>query len=114
MESMEELLHQRPHFEPLLAVKENQREGLAIGCMVTFMDVVEAIRSLKFSDPKSVADELQETLLDLERYGFQVGAVRERANEQLGRQHEQLKLSEVEMEKEVEEIGRLQAKLEEN
>ncbi|XP_042019089.1 DUF724 domain-containing protein 5-like [Salvia splendens] len=78
MESMEELLHQRPHFEPLLAVKENQREGLAIGCMVTFMDVVEAIRSLKFSDPKSVADELQETLLDLERYGFQVGAVRER------------------------------------
>ncbi|XP_047964472.1 DUF724 domain-containing protein 5-like [Salvia hispanica] len=78
MESMEELLHQRPHFEPLLAVKENEREGLAIGCTVTFMDVVEANRSLKFSDPKSVMEDLQETLLDLERYGFQVGAVRER------------------------------------
>ena len=68
---------QRPHFEPLIAFKESQREGLAIGCMMTFTNVVEASCRLKFSDPKSVAEDLQEMLLDLERYGFQVGAVRE-------------------------------------
>ncbi|KAG6383838.1 hypothetical protein SASPL_156390 [Salvia splendens] len=157
IESMEVLrrMPQRPHFEPLIALKENQREGLAIGCMVTFTNVVEASCRLKFSDPKSVAEDLREMLLELETYGFQVGAVRERLmkllkakeeeerlvsrakgimeqievrsgrrgeierdmrviSEHLGRLQEQLKLAEVEMEKEVEEIGRLQAGLEED
>ncbi|KAL1569020.1 DUF724 domain-containing protein 6-like [Salvia divinorum] len=157
IESMEVLrrMPQRPHFEPLRSFKENQREGLAIGCMVTFSNVVEVSRRLKFSDPKSVVDDLRETLLDLETYGFQVGAVRERVmkllkakeeeerlvgqakgimeqielqsgrrgkiegqirviNEHMGRLQGQLKLAEMEKEKEVEEIGRLQAGLEEN
>ncbi|XP_042023422.1 DUF724 domain-containing protein 2-like, partial [Salvia splendens] len=80
IESMEVLrrMPQRPHFELLSAFKESQREGLAIGCMVTFTNAVEASRVLKFSDPKSVADDLKETVLDLERYGFKFGAVRER------------------------------------
>ncbi|XP_057791000.1 DUF724 domain-containing protein 6-like [Salvia miltiorrhiza] len=68
---------QRPHFEPLRSCKEHEREGRAIGCMVTFSNLVETARSLKLSDPKSLVDELYETLLDLEGQGFEAGAVRE-------------------------------------
>ncbi|XP_042028267.1 DUF724 domain-containing protein 3-like isoform X2 [Salvia splendens] len=150
-----EVLQRMPHFEPLRAFRENQREGLAIACMVTFTNMVEASRRLKLTDPKSEMDDIQETLVDLETFGFHVGEVRERVtkllkakeeaerldveakgileqietrsmtrerveremremNMHIGRLQERLKLAEVEEEKEVEEIGRLQARLEKN
>ncbi|XP_047942645.1 DUF724 domain-containing protein 9-like [Salvia hispanica] len=150
-----EVLRRMPHFEPLRAFRENQREGLAIACMVTFTNVVEESRRLKLTDPKSEAEDLLETLLDLEMYGFDVGAVRERVrkllkakeeeerleveakgileqievrsgrrerigrqmremNAHIGRLQDWLMLAEVVEEKEVEEIRRLQVRLEKN
>ncbi|XP_057803854.1 DUF724 domain-containing protein 2-like [Salvia miltiorrhiza] len=79
VESMEVFrkMPQRPHFEPLRFYKEREREGLAVGCMVTFSNWVELARGLKFSDPRSVVDDLYQTLLDLQAHGFEAGAVRE-------------------------------------
>ncbi|XP_047938932.1 DUF724 domain-containing protein 9-like [Salvia hispanica] len=78
-----EVLQRMPHFEPLRAFRENQREGLAIACMVTFTNVVEASHRLKLTDAKSEMDDIQETLVDLEDYGFHVGEVRERVTKLL-------------------------------
>ncbi|KAK6937240.1 Agenet-like domain [Dillenia turbinata] len=74
---------QRPHFRPLQNFKEEHREGLAIGNMVTFATLVEKTAKLQFDDPKSVFDSSLEALLDLETHGFDVRVVRGRINEML-------------------------------
>lgn len=71
-------LPQNPHFAPLKTYRESLREGLAIGYMVTFSSVVEKVSKLQFSDPKSVTDDILETLEDLEEHGFDVTVVRDR------------------------------------
>ncbi|CAI9769474.1 unnamed protein product [Fraxinus pennsylvanica] len=71
---------QKPHFQPLQHTKESSREGLAIGLMVTFSSVVEKASRLQLNDPKSISDDILENLADLERYGFDVHAVRDRIN----------------------------------
>lgn len=86
IESMEvfQKLPQKPHFWPLQHFKESQREGLAIGFMVTFAGVVERISKLQFDDTKGSIDDILETLLELEAQGFDVGLLRDRVND-LGR-----------------------------
>lgn len=93
-ESMEvfKKMPQNPHFKPLLTIKDSRREGLAIGCMVTFSNVLESISSLKMSDPKCAADDLDETLLHLETHGFDVGMARERLRELKAAKDEEEKL----------------------
>ncbi|KAL2540409.1 DUF724 domain-containing protein 6 [Abeliophyllum distichum] len=80
IESMEvfQRMPQNPHFQPLESFKESSREGLAIGFMVTFSSVVDKASRLHFNDPKSITDDILETLADLERHGFDVRAVRDR------------------------------------
>lgn len=77
IESMDILqrLPQKPHFRPLIHLKESSREGLAIGYMVTFSTVVEKASSLQINDPKGITDEILETLENLEKYGFDVKVV---------------------------------------
>ncbi|XP_050367438.1 DUF724 domain-containing protein 3-like isoform X2 [Argentina anserina] len=74
---------QSPHFRPLIKCKEEYREGFAIGNMVTFSSLVEKISSLHFDDPTQVFDSILESLLDLEKYGFNVTILRGRVNELL-------------------------------
>uniref|UniRef100_A0A5B7A9N5 Uncharacterized protein n=1 Tax=Davidia involucrata TaxID=16924 RepID=A0A5B7A9N5_DAVIN len=80
IESMEvfRMMPQKPHFRPLDSCKESSREGLAIGCMVTFSSVVKKISELHFDDPRSVFDDSYETLVNLENHGFDVKMVWDR------------------------------------
>nr|XP_018629135.1 DUF724 domain-containing protein 6 isoform X3 [Nicotiana tomentosiformis] len=68
---------QKPHFRPLELCKESKREGLAIGCMVTFSSIAEKTCRLHFDDPRSAIEEKLETLSDLEKHGFEVQPVRD-------------------------------------
>lgn len=77
------IMPQNPHFRPLVKCKEEYREGFAIGNMVTFSSLVEKISSLHFDDPRQVFDSILESLLDLEKYGFNVTILRGRVNELL-------------------------------
>lgn len=80
IESMEvfQVMPQKPHFRPLDGCKESSREGLAIGCMVTFSSVVKKTCELQFDDPRSSIEDSLETLLDLEGHGFDVKLARDR------------------------------------
>ncbi|XP_057518897.1 DUF724 domain-containing protein 7 isoform X6 [Amaranthus tricolor] len=82
IENMEVLkrIPQKPHFHPLYNCKEECREGLAIGSMVTFTSLVERISKACFNDPKSHLDGYLEALVDLEELGFNVAPVRENLN----------------------------------
>ncbi|KAK1352023.1 DUF724 domain-containing protein 5 [Heracleum sosnowskyi] len=66
---------QKPHFSPLFECKEETREGLAIGHMVRFSNVLGTSKP-KFSDSSIVIERKLETLDALEPYGFDVGAIR--------------------------------------
>ncbi|PIN15557.1 hypothetical protein CDL12_11800 [Handroanthus impetiginosus] len=94
IESMEvfQRIPQRPHFQPLVHFKESSREGLAIGYMVTFSSLVEKTSKLQLDDPKSITDEILETLADLERHGFDVMVVRDCVSEFLVVKSKQEKL----------------------
>lgn len=75
------LIPQKPHFLPLESCKEEYREGLAIGYMITFSSLVEKIAKLQLGDPKTIFDSCLETLIELEKHGFNVEAVRIRLYE---------------------------------
>ncbi|XP_021770003.1 DUF724 domain-containing protein 6-like isoform X2 [Chenopodium quinoa] len=85
IENMEVLkrIPQKPHFLPLYNCKEECREGLAIGSMVTFTSLVERISKSLFSEPKSLLDGYLEALVDLEELGFNVAPVREQLNKMI-------------------------------
>lgn len=85
IESMEvfQILPQNPHFLPLSETKEEYREGTAIGIMVTFAGLFEKISMLKHSDSKSTFTSTLDSLLDLEKHGFDVSLLRKRVNDLL-------------------------------
>lgn len=85
IESMDifKTLPQRPHFRPLYKCKEECREGLAIGNMVTFSGLVDKISKLRFDDRGNIFSSALESLLDLEKHGFNVTAIRDRVSELL-------------------------------
>ncbi|XP_015891745.3 DUF724 domain-containing protein 2 isoform X2 [Ziziphus jujuba] len=74
---------QNPHFQPLCKCKEEQREGMAIGNMVTFSSLVDKIYKLQFDDPDSIFHSTLESLLDLEKHGFNVTVLQSRVKELL-------------------------------
>ncbi|XP_022146926.1 DUF724 domain-containing protein 3-like isoform X2 [Momordica charantia] len=74
---------QTPHFHPLSTYKEECREGLAIGCMVTFASLVEKISKLQFDNPRHVFESMLASLYDLEQHGFNISTLCNRANELL-------------------------------
>ena len=73
-------LPQSPHFRPLYKCKEECREGLAIGSMVTFSSLFNKISQLQFDDRSSLLNSILESLVDLEKHGFIVSAMRSRVN----------------------------------
>ncbi|KAI3697644.1 hypothetical protein L6452_30739 [Arctium lappa] len=117
---------QKPHFLLLKRIKEDHREGVAIGHMVTFANVVQRTSKLQPDDPDDIIENSLETLVDLETHGFNVGAVRARLNELLSRKAEvgeledKLKQVEKELEKQNlekskidEEVDQLEGKMQE-
>ncbi|KVI00723.1 Protein of unknown function DUF724 [Cynara cardunculus var. scolymus] len=117
---------QKPHFLLLKIMKEDYREGLAIGHMVTFANVVQRTSKLQPDVPSDIIDNSLETLVELETHGFDVGAVRARLNEllarkaKLGELKDKLKQVEKELEKRnlekskiKEEVDELEAKMQE-
>ncbi|XP_022959678.1 DUF724 domain-containing protein 3-like [Cucurbita moschata] len=77
------LIPQTPHFCPLSTYKEECREGLAIGCMVTFASLVEKISKLQFDNPRHVFESLLASLFELEQHGFNISMLCNRVNELL-------------------------------
>ncbi|KAH8489036.1 hypothetical protein H0E87_024615 [Populus deltoides] len=85
IESMEvfRAIPQKLHFHPLTECKEEYREGSAIGIMVTFASLFDKITSLQFDDCRSILESTLESLLDLEKHGFDITVPRGRLNELL-------------------------------
>ncbi|TXG48752.1 hypothetical protein EZV62_024627 [Acer yangbiense] len=90
---------QEPHFRPLAACEEVCREGLALGHMMTFVNVTKKISTLQASAPRNDFDSLLKFLSELELHGFNVEAVRSRllvlqslkdSQEQLNRKQEKI------------------------
>lgn len=71
---------QNPHFLPLVGIKEEFREGSAIGIMVSYSSLFEKVSSLQFDDPKGMLESTRAFLHDLEMHGFDVGFLRARLN----------------------------------
>ncbi|XP_008801740.3 DUF724 domain-containing protein 7-like [Phoenix dactylifera] len=84
-ESMEILsaMPQQPHFRPLEQYCKEFREGMAIGLMVTFSDLLGRIRKLQITDSRSRFDEGLKALVHLEEHGFNVQGVCARLKELL-------------------------------
>lgn len=57
---------QKPHFNLLYKSKDIYLEGLVVGYMLTFANVVEQTSKLEVSDPMSIFNSIFEALLDLE------------------------------------------------
>lgn len=85
LESMEifRMMPQDPHFHPLGISKEEYREGLAIGNMVTFASLTEKISKLHLDQSRSILCGYLESLVDLEKHGFDVTFLRGRMNKLL-------------------------------
>ncbi|KAF3436567.1 hypothetical protein FNV43_RR23659 [Rhamnella rubrinervis] len=77
------MMPQNPHFRPLSECKEEHREGMAIGHMVTFSSLVDKIYKLQFDDFESIFHSICESLNDLEKHGFDVTVLRGRVVELL-------------------------------
>uniref|UniRef100_A0A2P2L4E7 Uncharacterized protein n=1 Tax=Rhizophora mucronata TaxID=61149 RepID=A0A2P2L4E7_RHIMU len=121
IQSMEafQIVPQQPHFHPLAECKEDYREGLAVGYMITFTSLFEKISSLQVEDPRSTLESILESLLDLQKHGFDVTLLQGRVNELLSikeAQEElasQLKDSEREMKEQADSKRELQGKINE-
>eukprot|EP00268_Persea_americana_P025100 TRINITY_DN2444_c0_g1_i9.p1 TRINITY_DN2444_c0_g1~~TRINITY_DN2444_c0_g1_i9.p1 ORF type:complete len:605 (-),score=160.19 TRINITY_DN2444_c0_g1_i9:357-2171(-) len=61
---------QSPHFQPLEQCSEVLREGMAIGQMVAFANVADAICKLHLGDHRSAFENMLKDLAELERHGF--------------------------------------------
>ncbi|XWS46527.1 hypothetical protein CRYUN_Cryun14cG0075000 [Craigia yunnanensis] len=85
IESMDvfQIVPQKPHFQPLAENREEFREGSAIGIMVTFAGLFEKISMLHFDDSRNTLDSILESLIDLEKHGFDVTLLRHRLNKLL-------------------------------
>ncbi|XP_008451445.1 DUF724 domain-containing protein 3-like isoform X2 [Cucumis melo] len=85
IDSLEVFKHipQKPHFQPLSTYKEECREGLAIGCMVTFASLVEKVTKLQFSYPRHIFESTLASLYELEQHGFNISMLCNRVNELL-------------------------------
>jgi len=70
------MMPQNPHFLPLEQYSENCRKGMAIRLMVTFGNLGNKIRKLQIDDPGDTLQDMMNSLVHLERYGFTVQHLR--------------------------------------
>ncbi|KAM1183336.1 hypothetical protein ACFX19_001721 [Malus domestica] len=71
---------QKPHFYPLVKCGELSRESLAIAKMLTFASLVEKTSKVNIEVPDDFFDSSFQEIGDLETFGFDVKAVRDRLN----------------------------------
>ncbi|XP_020254958.1 DUF724 domain-containing protein 1-like [Asparagus officinalis] len=85
IESMEvfSLMPQHPHFRPLEEYQKDFREGMAIGLMVTFSNLVNSIRKLAITDHRDKFNDMLKILENLEAHGFDVRHLQDRLVELL-------------------------------
>jgi len=78
VESMEvfRTMPQRPHFHPLEQYEVEFREGMAIGLMVTFANLVDSVQKLRVDDSPGIFEEKLRALIPLELNGFNVHFLR--------------------------------------
>ncbi|KAK1418916.1 hypothetical protein QVD17_28067 [Tagetes erecta] len=74
---------QKPHFSPLKNMKQDTREGLAIGHIVTYVNLVQRLSDLQVNDSVERFNTNLETVCELEAHGFDVGPIRGHLNELL-------------------------------
>lgn len=67
---------QKPHFQPLEQYEVEFREGMAIGLMVTFANLVSSIQKLQISDSQDIFEEKLKALMPLELHGFNIQSAR--------------------------------------
>lgn len=74
IESMEEFsrMPQHPNFHPLEQYHKDFREGMAIGLMITFSNLVKSIGKLQITDSRQKFDDILNALVNLEVHGFDV------------------------------------------
>ncbi|KAF5190424.1 hypothetical protein FRX31_019987 [Thalictrum thalictroides] len=79
-ESMEvfQLMPQYPHFRPLEKENEELREGLAIGNMVNFANLMKRTCKAQLDDPRSMLQMKLKALPAFEEHGFTVQPIRSR------------------------------------
>lgn len=75
IDSMELYKTQKPHFSPLVKCREETREGLAVGVLVKFSNLVENTSKLQFSSEIAIIERSLETLAEFESHGFDVEKV---------------------------------------
>lgn len=61
-----------PHFNPLLETREDSREMSAVGMMLTFPRLLEAVKDLQPEDPISSLTSLNDSFAELKKHGFDV------------------------------------------
>ncbi|XVF80710.1 hypothetical protein PTKIN_Ptkin15bG0097000 [Pterospermum kingtungense] len=85
IESMDvfQIVPQKPHFRPLAEIREEFREGSAIGIMISFASLFENISTLHVDAPSNTLDSILESLNDLEKHGFDVTLLQHRLNKLL-------------------------------
>ena len=70
------IMPQKTHFPRLYMHNEEAREGMAIGLMVTFANLVENIKKLELAGSQDSFERKLEALVPLEANGFNVQALR--------------------------------------
>ena len=107
---------QRPHFSPLLKDKEDLRELLAVGMIVTFYGLLDEVKGLKLDDPMSKLKDLRVKFAKLKVHGFNIKSPQGRINKLLFLKEVRAKKAEKQqrfenyMEKEESESRKLQSK----
>ncbi|XP_017241166.1 DUF724 domain-containing protein 6 isoform X2 [Daucus carota subsp. sativus] len=89
----------KPHFSPLVKCEEEIREGLAIGHVVNFSNLVENMSKIQFRHPITVIERKLGILADLKAHGFDVETVEARLAQLLSK-----KQREGELQKEYQDI----------
>ncbi|KAF6143149.1 hypothetical protein GIB67_000372 [Kingdonia uniflora] len=69
---------QKPHFRPLKKYIGLEREGHALGHMITFSTLVETTRNSKLGTPTSCFEDILKVLANLKLHGFDVRKVQTR------------------------------------
>ncbi|RID81051.1 hypothetical protein BRARA_A03661 [Brassica rapa] len=111
-----EYFPQRPHFSPLLKDKEDLRELLAVGMIVTFYGLLDEVKGLKLDDPMSKLNDLRVKFAKLKNHGFNIKSPQGRINKLLFLKEVRAKKAEKQqrfencMEKEESESRKLQSK----
>ncbi|EFH50409.1 agenet domain-containing protein [Arabidopsis lyrata subsp. lyrata] len=85
LDSMEvfKAVPQSPHFSPLAEIREDSREMLAVGMMLTFSCLLEQVKALQHDENISSFISLSNSFTELETHGFNVQVAQLRINKLL-------------------------------